>query len=84
MAENLHGQVKGKVLQLAKLDRFLFSTQWNDKFPISIQRGLASQLSDHFPLSLDTSELTVPKRFRFEEVWLNAYGFKGFCKFCLE
>ena len=41
---------------MAKLDRFLFSIGWHDKFLTSSQQGLASQLSDHCPILLDTRE----------------------------
>ena len=33
----------------AKLDRFFISSEYDDKFPHTIQKGLASQLSYHSP-----------------------------------
>ena len=38
---------------LARLDRFLFNTEWEELFLASIQSGLMSSASDHVPPALD-------------------------------
>ena len=34
----------------ARLDRFLFSADWEDEFPIVCQRRMSRLCSDHFPI----------------------------------
>ena len=63
---------------MAKLDKILFSDEWDEKFPFSVQKSLARQLSDHTPASLDNCVRLRPNIFRFEKVWLNVNGFKKF------
>jgi hypothetical protein len=36
-----------------RIDRFLFSTEWEEYFPVVSQRRLHRLLSDHYPLLLD-------------------------------
>ena len=42
-----------EVVSKARLDRFLFSTDWEDKFPSVSQQHLPRLLSDHFPIVLE-------------------------------
>ncbi|XP_023904183.1 uncharacterized protein LOC112015948 [Quercus suber] len=60
----------------ARLDRFLFSADWEDKFPsVSLQR-LPRLLSDHFPIVLKGGSFQRGRRpFRFENMWLKDEGF---------
>lgn len=56
---------------MAKLDRFLISEEWNNKFPNSQQQSLANTSSDHCPI-LYTAQTQFQKTnlFRFENCWL--------------
>ncbi len=60
---------------LAKLDRFLISTEWDIMFPGSAVTALPRITSDHSPLKLETRNLKLFKSFRFEKVWLNREDF---------
>ena len=42
-----------EVASKARLDRFLFSADWEDKFPSVSQQSLPRLLSDHFPIVLE-------------------------------
>jgi len=60
----------------SRLDRFLVSVEWEEKFPDLIQKRLPRLLSDHFPICLVAAELERGKSpFRFENMWLAADGF---------
>ncbi|XP_026377952.1 uncharacterized protein LOC113272314 [Papaver somniferum] len=55
----------------SKIDRFLFSTDWEDHFPNIILKRLARPFSDHFPIELcltDSDWGACP--FRFQLAWL--------------
>lgn len=61
---------------LARLDRFLFNTAWDDLHPSSHQSGLFSFPSDHCPILLSVhSHPPSPKSFRFENMWVLEPGF---------
>ena len=61
---------------LSRLDRFLFTTNWEDQFPSIIQRRMPRLLSDHFPFTLECGQFQHGKRpFHFENMWLKAEGF---------
>ena len=61
---------------LSRLDRFLFTTNWEDQFPSIIQRRMPRLLFDHFPLMLECGQFQQGKRpFWFENMWLKAEGF---------
>ncbi len=57
---------------LAKLDRFLVSTEWDSSFPRSDVEALPRVTSDHCPILLSTAAHSrgPNKLFRFEEFWL--------------
>jgi hypothetical protein len=61
---------------LARIDRFLFSHDWEEQFLDVVQGRLHRLLSDHFMLILDCG---VPSRrspyFKFENMWLKSEGF---------
>ncbi len=60
---------------LAKLDRFLISTDWDLHFPLTKVSALPRITSDHTPLLLVTQKSHTPKLFRFEKVWLTREDF---------
>ncbi|XP_078156078.1 uncharacterized protein LOC144551855 [Carex rostrata] len=56
---------------MARLDRFLFSTEWNNKYPNSQQSALPNTSSDHCPvLYTATTNFKKTNVFRFENMWL--------------
>ena len=60
----------------ARLDRFLFSADWEDKFLTVSQRRMSRLCSDHFPIVLEGGSFQrgcIP--FRFENIWLKDEGF---------
>ena len=61
----------------ARLDSFLFSTNWKAKFPNVCQRRMSMLLSDHFPIVLEGGAFHHGGRrlFRFENMWLKDEGF---------
>ena len=60
----------------ARLDRFLFSVDWEDKFPTVHQRRLSRLLSDYFLIVLEGGSFHRGRRpFRFENMWLKDEGF---------
>ncbi|XP_030970526.1 uncharacterized protein LOC115990899 [Quercus lobata] len=65
-----------EVASKARLDRFLFSQDWEDKFPTVCQRRMSRLLSDHFPIVLEGGSFHRGRRpFRFENMWLKDEGF---------
>ncbi len=62
---------------LAKLDRFLVSTEWDSTFPLSAVEALPRITSDHYPILLSTGGKgqRTEKIFRFEEAWLKCEDF---------
>ena len=65
-----------EVASKARLDRFLFSADWEDKFPTVSQRRMSRLCSDHFPFVLEGGSFqrgSMP--FRFENIWLKDEGF---------
>lgn len=60
----------------AKLDRFLVSPEWEDKFPLSLAQALPRPLSDHTPIMFDTKKISSKEKpFRFEKIWLTHADF---------
>ena len=61
---------------MSRLDRFLFSYEWDEKFPTIKQQRLTRLLSDHFPVMLECGQFRHGKRpFRFENMWLKFESF---------
>ena len=61
---------------MAKLDRFLFSTQWISQFPNTKQRTLPNTNSDHCPVMIEAlTNFKRSKVFRFEMFWFKIQGF---------
>ena len=51
------------------IDRFFYTTEWEDHFPNIIQQRLPWLLSDHFPIILECGQIQWCKRpFRFENM----------------
>ncbi|RVW17381.1 LINE-1 retrotransposable element ORF2 protein [Vitis vinifera] len=60
-----------------RLDRFLFSSEWDSFFSQSIQEALPRWTSDHSPICLETNPFKWgPTPFRFENMWLLHPEFK--------
>lgn len=56
---------------MARLDRFLISTEWNQQFPNSQQKALPNTSSDHCPIIYNaTTKFRKTNTFRFENLWL--------------
>ncbi|RVW96070.1 Transposon TX1 uncharacterized 149 kDa protein [Vitis vinifera] len=60
-----------------RLDRFLYSNEWEQAYPQSIQGVLPRWTSDHWPIVLETNPFKWgPTPFRFENMWLQHPSFK--------
>ncbi|KAL6312824.1 hypothetical protein AAG906_024679 [Vitis piasezkii] len=60
-----------------RLDRFLYSNEWEHFFPQSLQEVLPRWTLDHWPIVLDTNPFKWgPTPFRFENMWLQHPSFK--------
>lgn len=65
----------------SRIDRFLYSGEWEEAFPQVRQEVGLRICSDHFPLILDTNKVRWgPTPFRFENMWLDHPRFKIDCK----
>jgi endonuclease/exonuclease/phosphatase family metal-dependent hydrolase len=56
-----------------KLDRILMTTEWEEKFPLSIVQALAREISNHTPLLLtlgEPSHMATQPMIKFELWWL--------------
>jgi hypothetical protein len=61
---------------MSRIDRFLYISEWEDRYPTVVQRRLPRLLSDHFPIMLESGEFLKGNRpFCFENMWLQAEGF---------
>jgi hypothetical protein len=66
-----------------KLDRILMSTEWEQKFPLSMVVAGTRDISDHMPLILDTGQTSSCNNhivFKFELGWLLRDGFANMVK----
>lgn len=60
-----------------RLDRFIFTSEWEELFPNVRQKILVRAISDHCPVKIDTSKLKWgPCPFWFEHFWLSHLKFK--------
>ena len=41
---------------MSQIDRFLYSGEWEDRYPTVMQKRLPKVLSDHFPIILESSK----------------------------
>ncbi|XP_059292232.1 uncharacterized protein LOC132045677 [Lycium ferocissimum] len=61
----------------SRIDRFLYSSTWEEQFTLIKQSVLAKIGSDHNPILLSCGELKFKKSyFRFENWWIGVEGFK--------
>ena len=61
---------------LSRIDRFLFSVEWEDHFRGFRQVTLPKITSDRFPILLRIGEVSIGRRpFKFENMWLEVDGF---------
>jgi len=66
---------------LSRIDRFLFSIEWEDHFQGVHQVILLKITSDYLPILLQMGLAFVAKRpFKFENIWLEVDGFFDFVK----
>ena len=67
---------------LVKLDRFLVSTEWEEKFPSCSAHGLTRVGSDHNPIIIDSRDQihSKPRYFYFENNWFLQPGFEELVK----
>ena len=70
-----------EVSSMSRLDRFLFTADWNEGFVNIFQKRLIRISSDHFPVLLDCGNIQRRSRpFRFENMWLKVEGFMELVK----
>uniref|UniRef100_A0A2N9I4J4 Reverse transcriptase domain-containing protein n=1 Tax=Fagus sylvatica TaxID=28930 RepID=A0A2N9I4J4_FAGSY len=61
---------------MSRIDRFLISSDWEDRYPEVSQKLMPRPLSDHFPILLEVGGYARGKSpFRFENMWLQDAGF---------
>ena len=69
------GGLNGRLM--SRLDRFLVTANWENKFSNAVQSTLSGPMSDHCPILLDIEGIKLGIRpFRFEMMWLKYEGFK--------
>ena len=61
---------------MSRIDRFLFTSDWEDHFQGMHRVLLPKITSDHFPILLQGKDVVSVKRpFKFENMWLEVDGF---------
>jgi exonuclease III len=65
-----------EVASMSRIDRFLFTADWEEGFSMTSQKRMIRLTSDHFPIMLECDCFQRGRRpFRFENMWLKADGF---------
>ena len=63
-------------VSMSRIDRFLYSMDWEDHFPSIHQKHLPRLLFDHYLIMLKCGDFSRGRRpFRFENMWLRSDGF---------
>uniref|UniRef100_A0A2N9FWW1 Reverse transcriptase domain-containing protein n=1 Tax=Fagus sylvatica TaxID=28930 RepID=A0A2N9FWW1_FAGSY len=61
---------------MSRIDRFLYSVEWEESYSTISQKRLVRLCSDHFPIILECGNVQWGRRsFRFENMWLTADDF---------
>jgi exonuclease III len=64
------------MVSMSRIDRFLYTADWEEGFITITQKRLVRLTSDHFPIMLECGSIPRGRRpFRFENMWLKAEGF---------
>ena len=65
-----------EMVSMSRIDRFLYTADWEEGFITISQKRLVRLTSDHFPIMLECGSIPRGRRpFRFENMWLKADGF---------
>ena len=60
---------------MSRIDRFLYTADWEEGFITIAQKRLVRLTFDHFPIMLECGSIPRGRRpFRFENMWLKAEG----------
>lgn len=72
-----HTRYRGKdSTQASRIDRFLVSTEWSNKFGAVNKLALPKVTSDHRPTVLESGDWSVnPSYCKFENMWKQHDGF---------
>jgi len=72
---------RGDGVSMSRLDRFLLSDKWCEKWPNSIQVAYQRGLSDHVPLLLQTDDVNwAPRPLRMLKCWSEYSGYGDFVR----
>ena len=64
------------LVSMSRIDRFLYTADWEEGFVTISQKRLVKLTSDYFPIMLECGSILRGRRpFRFENMWLKAEGF---------
>jgi hypothetical protein len=65
-----------EMVSMSRIDRFLYTADWEEGFITISQKRLIRLTFDHFPIMLECGSIPRGRRpFRFENMWLKADGF---------
>ena len=65
-----------EMVSMLRINRFLYTVDWDEGFITISQKRLVRLTSDHFPIMLECGSILRGRQpFRFENMWLKADGF---------
>jgi hypothetical protein len=65
-----------EVVSMSRIDRFLYTADWEEGFITISQKRMVRLTSDNFPVMVECGSIPRGRRtFRFENMWLKADGF---------
>uniref|UniRef100_A0A2N9F7Q3 Reverse transcriptase domain-containing protein n=1 Tax=Fagus sylvatica TaxID=28930 RepID=A0A2N9F7Q3_FAGSY len=65
-----------EVVSMSRIDRFLYTADWEEGFITISQKRMVKLTSDNFPVMVECGSIPRGRRtFRFENMWLKADGF---------